>query len=303
MKKLLSMVLALAMLLGFGASARADEFDWYMELDGVILVMLEGNPTTGFEWTAESSDPEITDLMTLDYVASEADAETAGAGGVYIGSIETSGKKTGSCVVTFTYARSWEEEADKVYTLDLETCEAGLTVVGSGMVGNVDFETDMDEDWVPFLRQDEETGIWIVSLPIADDGAFQWIYAASVPGIVEMTSFEKDGVLEIVCVPAEGAEGSADLLFDLTDLSSMEITDVKLLHVSVSDGVLNPEVSIETVTISAWSDFDDEEAYDDDFTEFGDDGFSDGEVLDDLNLWDILAGALGEFMNSLTEEK
>lgn len=302
MKKLLSMVLTLTMLLSFCAFARAEADstdDWYLEADGQIVVILEGNPTTGYEWTAETSDPEITDILTLDYIPNDADADAVGVGGVYIGSVATSGKKTGSCVVTFTYARSWEEEADKVYTLYVETCEGGLMVAGSGMTGNIDFDTE-EEEFIPFFQQDEEGGDLTISLFTDETGAYQWIWAASVPGIVEAVSEERDGILEIVFSPAEGAEGAADLLFMLTDLGGMDITEVKLIHVSVSGGFLNFEAAIETVTISAIEDFGEEEDYEEDWPETGN---SDGEVVDDLNALDMLAGLFGEFLNALSESK
>lgn len=302
MKKLLSMVLTLTMLLSFCAFARAEADstdDWYLEADGQIVVILEGNPTTGYEWTAETSDPEITDTLTLDYIPNDADADAVGVGGVYIGSVATSGKKTGSCVVTFTYARSWEEEADKVYTLYVETCEGGLMVAGSGMTGNIDFDTE-EEEFIPFFQQDEEGGDLTIPLFTDETGAYQWIWAASVPGIVEAVSEERDGILEIVFSPAEGAEGAADLLFMLTDLGGMDITEVKLIHVSVSGGFLNFEAAIETVTISAIEDFGEEEDYEEDWPETGN---SDGEVVDDLNALDMLAGLFGEFLNALSESK
>lgn len=71
-----------------------------------ITVALEGNPTTGYEWTAEINGDNLK-AVSDDYKSSGKSNIAAGAGGVYTFKFEGVGDGTGT--LSFKYARSWEQ--------------------------------------------------------------------------------------------------------------------------------------------------------------------------------------------------
>lgn len=77
-------------------------------------VMLRGNPTTGYTWTATVADESIVTVVDDGFAQDTAEETATGVGGFQRYSFE--GKAEGYTTVTFTYGRSWETEAP-LYTL------------------------------------------------------------------------------------------------------------------------------------------------------------------------------------------
>lgn len=80
-----------------------------------IELSLNGNVTTGYEWTYSVSEEGILTETQNEYLTEE--TELVGAGGVHVFSFK--GEKEGKVTVTFVYSRSWEKE-EPLYTLEYE---------------------------------------------------------------------------------------------------------------------------------------------------------------------------------------
>jgi len=70
------------------------------------VLAFEGNPTTGFEWTAFVAGGDAVQLGETEYVEDEHEANACGYGGTYY--FDILAVQPGEAIVTFTYARSWE---------------------------------------------------------------------------------------------------------------------------------------------------------------------------------------------------
>lgn len=92
--------------------------------DGVLVVALSGNPTTGYEWNCAATG-ECLSGGDCEYVQYPADEGMVGVGGVFI--FRFTPKSAGSETLRFTYARCWEKEP-------LQSIEYVVTV--SGTEGN-----------------------------------------------------------------------------------------------------------------------------------------------------------------------
>ncbi len=99
MKKLLALTLCL---LVFAVPALADEAETY-------TLKLNGNPTTGYDWTYTADADGIVDVKG-DYVAP--DTALVGAPGYYDYTVV--GVAEGDAALTFTYSRSFEEGSEIV---------------------------------------------------------------------------------------------------------------------------------------------------------------------------------------------
>ncbi len=117
MKKLIALFALLALVLaGIPAWAREEqpaEEAWY-ELDEesrVLTVRLPANPTTGYEWNFNISDPAALELLTMEYTGDEADAQMVGVGGQWVASFYSTLEGTGEVDLTLTYQRAGEEAA------------------------------------------------------------------------------------------------------------------------------------------------------------------------------------------------
>ena len=73
--------------------------------DDVLEISLDGNPTTGFVWTAEA-DPEWVVEIDESYESDSNDMALSGVGGTY--TYLVTGSEPGEATLTFTYARPWE---------------------------------------------------------------------------------------------------------------------------------------------------------------------------------------------------
>lgn len=87
------------------------------EVNVNATIELEGNPTTGYEWTCVSSDSNVVTLESI-YKSNNVDSDVVGAGGTY--TITLTGVKEGTSTVTCNYKRSWElTESDKEKTYEV----------------------------------------------------------------------------------------------------------------------------------------------------------------------------------------
>lgn len=73
-------------------------------IDSQVVVTLEGNPTTGYEWEVASFDPNLLTFEGGDYVNKK--MELTGSGGFH--KFYFRSKAEGIAVVKFNYARPWE---------------------------------------------------------------------------------------------------------------------------------------------------------------------------------------------------
>ncbi|HET9391898.1 MAG TPA: protease inhibitor I42 family protein [Candidatus Rubrimentiphilum sp.] len=80
-----------------------------------FLIAIPGNPTTGYSWTAKSSNANIT-VWGSAYQGPSASAKPMmGAGGQQI--FICNANKVGPGVLTFSYARPWEKGAKPARTM------------------------------------------------------------------------------------------------------------------------------------------------------------------------------------------
>lgn len=96
---------------------------------GDLAVLLDSNPTTGYEWTYDMDGTAMEAPEAGDYVADDLTTGLNGAGGVQIFQFKADG--SGEVTLTFTYARSWEQtDSDKTLVLKI--------TVANGMFENVE---------------------------------------------------------------------------------------------------------------------------------------------------------------------
>ena len=118
---LLVMVVAVAMMsVGCGSSAGAatstlklgqtdDGKTFSVKVGDTIQVVIPGNPTTGYEWTAALSDKDAALLQPVgepQYAANNTDENRVGSGGVLTLTFKATAK--GQAVLKLAYARSFE---------------------------------------------------------------------------------------------------------------------------------------------------------------------------------------------------
>lgn len=81
---------------------------------GDMVVMLDSNPTTGYEWTCEVEGDTVTvDLdkyLSAEELTADDKQAMAGEGGMHTFGFKAEG--TGQAVITMKYARSWGSSSD-----------------------------------------------------------------------------------------------------------------------------------------------------------------------------------------------
>ena len=83
---------------------------------GSVVVTLDSNETTGYEWQlAEDLDESIVKLVNSEYIAPE--TTLVGAGGQEVWTFEAAG--TGETTISLEYVRPWEEGVPAVETFSL----------------------------------------------------------------------------------------------------------------------------------------------------------------------------------------
>jgi inhibitor of cysteine peptidase len=89
-----------------------------LEINDVIDIKLESNPTTGYGWAlSEETDDSIISLNNSEFVESEKDKELVGSGGHEIFSFKAISK--GKTIILLNYERPWEEEEEPVKAFEL----------------------------------------------------------------------------------------------------------------------------------------------------------------------------------------
>ena len=105
-------IFAVACVLALAAPALADTYNGTVFTSSPVsvkagqefLIALPSNPTTGYSWTAKSSNGNV----TVYGAAYQAPAKAMpGAGGQQI--FVSAANKVGSATITFSYARPWEK--------------------------------------------------------------------------------------------------------------------------------------------------------------------------------------------------
>jgi len=133
MKKTIALLAGIVLRISAGwawaAGVEAEE-QWHeITRDGfgqdVLTVRLDSNPSTGFDWSFDISDPELLELLTMEFVPDSNDLTIVGAGGEWVASFRNFSGKTGEVVLTFSYARPWEETPIDVRTLTVAVDEHG----------------------------------------------------------------------------------------------------------------------------------------------------------------------------------
>ena len=83
-------------------------------------IVLDGNATTGYEWTYTANPEGIVKEVSSEYIDGNKE-DTAGAPGTFVFVFE--GAKEGKTTLDFSYVRSWEEEENPMtasYTLSVD---------------------------------------------------------------------------------------------------------------------------------------------------------------------------------------
>lgn len=112
MKKIISIVLVLMMLTGVFAETKdllvSSELPFELEQNGdEFTIILEGNPTTGYEWTWTINDKNHVELLDETY---DSASSLIGAGGKY--SFKFKVLSEGVSTIDFEYGRSFDKQAD-----------------------------------------------------------------------------------------------------------------------------------------------------------------------------------------------
>jgi len=97
------------------------EKNWY-ELSGgntILTVSLPANPSTGHYWDFKISDPEVFELITMEYVQDAAPKGLVGVGGTWVASFKPTSQKAGSAVLTLNYMAPDQATIAQTHSFDL----------------------------------------------------------------------------------------------------------------------------------------------------------------------------------------
>jgi len=79
-------------------------------------INLPGNPTTGYEWSAQPpDDPAVSALGPGEYQADPTGEGLVGSGGQYF--FRFRAERPGAAKITLSYRRSWEKNASEIFTV------------------------------------------------------------------------------------------------------------------------------------------------------------------------------------------
>lgn len=176
MQKLLSIILALAMYFAFGAVSGPVESDadWFEVTENTVLtISLPAIPSTGYEWSFDISDPEVLELITMEYVADVHSEDMTGSGGTWVASFR--GLKEGTATLLLTKAASYDETS----IADQRKLEINVDDDLSLMVWDVDNGAEL----LWFELSEDETVI-TVRLPANETTGYAWGFASE-PEIME----------------------------------------------------------------------------------------------------------------------
>ena len=101
-----------------------EESFFHTEEDGKQLVIaLEANPTTGYDWNISFDDDTVCEVTDVHYLPDSTEEGLCGGGGIWTAKIRA--LKEGDTILALRYARSWEEGAAQEYFLVLSTDAEG----------------------------------------------------------------------------------------------------------------------------------------------------------------------------------
>ncbi len=108
-------------------SPKSFEGTWYYCYDDEILVELDANYTTGYEWTV-FIDGTCVSLDDQEYISHEEPRGMVGVGGTW--KCELEAECDGEAVITFVYARPWDKT-------DIAQTRTLKVTVSEGMITNI----------------------------------------------------------------------------------------------------------------------------------------------------------------------
>lgn len=92
-----------------------------------VNVSLEGNATTGYEWSYVISDESLLTAVSQEYVEDEHEEGMTGVGGTWNASFASVAGKSGEVTLTLNYARSWEDNP-------IASCDVSLNINDDGTI-------------------------------------------------------------------------------------------------------------------------------------------------------------------------
>ncbi len=99
-----------------------------------LEIVLEGNPTTGYEWTYQIEDESILVIDSTNYEEDNTEEEIVGSGGKYTYNFKAVGE--GETKITFNYERSFED-VEPIYKLTYTvSVNENNKIEGVSMQGN-----------------------------------------------------------------------------------------------------------------------------------------------------------------------
>lgn len=126
MKKVLSVGIILLLLVVTGCScSKKEEKEKAVQQ---LSITLEGNPTTGYEWTCKADSTDILTSVSDKYTAYNNNEEITGSGGTY--EFIFKGNNSGMTTILCEYKRSFEK-IEPLYKIQYQvqvSSEKGLTV-------------------------------------------------------------------------------------------------------------------------------------------------------------------------------
>ena len=202
MKKMIAAVLALMMVfsLALASEEAAQPFTIYPPKAAQTVFEFEGNPTTGYRWTAFLVKEGVVELNSVEgeYTEFEHEEEMVGVGGMY--RFELTAVAPGETIVLFHYGRGWEEEdmITKPYlvmvledgTMEIMDLEGYAPMIGSVVTVNEDGSVLLNTEThgeviarfpeeMPLPTEGENVKIW-----------FNGVMTMSLPGQINVIGWE-----------------------------------------------------------------------------------------------------------------
>lgn len=219
------------------------------DVDGNVVIELEGNPTTGYTWIYEMSQTGIIEEVSNTYIADDAAGNEVGVGGTF--RFEFSAVASGEVGLRFTYLRTFQENSElatvdyaivvaddltmTLYETDgfagVSDSDATSIVAGRTYVDSVVFgETTED---VVFTWTLCNAGIYIG----VDTEYIQWYYADGADHFVELYPSGEELLVGTSMTVRRfiGAEHTADEYADMLAEENGPFTDFSRFSAEIGD--------------------------------------------------------------------
>lgn len=248
MQKLFIIFLVLAMYFSFAPASGPISIDpdWIdLNEQTVLTIRLPANPTTGYEWSFDIADPDVLELITMEYIADAHSQKITGSGGTWVASFR--GLNAGTTALTLIYAAIYDDTSiADVRILEVHVAE-DLSITAS----------NLDDDSAVWYEQSEDKTAITVRLPANATTGYAWNFASE-PEIMEHvteTYLPDEGepmlvgqggtwVANFRAVP--GKSGDTELILSYQRTWESEPIDVRTLALTVNeDGTLE----IQAITI------------------------------------------------------